>query len=517
MKSGINNTLNRVYASNWGAGLLAGLLLSLSFSPVNMALLAIPAFMLFIRISDRCESMRQVMYVTFPGFLLWNAITTYWLTYATLAGGLAAIVANAVIMTIPLAVIHLIRKRSGLSLVFGAIYVASAWVAYEYLHLRWDLAWPWLVVGNAFSNFPILVQYIEVTGALGISFWVVFSAALLQSKSGFSAKSLALVAILPVISMVTYISYTPQTDEYVEVVVAQPNYDSYLTAGGFRSTDEALESIIALTDSVVTPNTKAIFWPENAIRSPIYSTTMQHPTGRLLAESRQWAAPLISGGSWYRYYDANDIPRVHRTSVDGINFNVYNAAIGFYPDGSMQFYEKAKLVPIVERLPFVDFFGRFENPWIDWGDVSGYGKGREVVNFPVHTTLSPALVCYDSVFPDWVRRHVRDGAGFVTIITNDGWWGKTSGHIQHFDFARLRAIETRRAVVRSANNGISGMIDANGAVLSKTKYWVRDAKALNVPVYHRTTIYTRFGDWVGLLSVFMTAFMIAFSLTRKQS
>lgn len=555
----MTNFLNRIYASNWWTSILAGVLLGVSFSPFNIALLTIPGFMLLFRIADRCLSMREVMYFTFPGFLVWNIIGTYWLTWATPAGGVAAIVANAILMTIPFGIIHLIR-RAGLRLISAAFLSAMTWVAYEYLHLHWDLAWPWLMVANAFANFPILVQYITFTGPLGISFWVIFSAALLQlpryltdeptaeqalaeaekaesdssdstteapvnvSLKGsytifqrFNPIYLALIFAFPLFSTAQFFLYNEKPVDVIEVVVAQPNYDSYLPDAGYDDTSVALNELVALTASVVSDSTRAIFWPENAIMIPIFGTGTRYPVGQLLNYASNWSAPIISGATWYRYYEEDEIPVVHRVNAAGNPFNVYNAAIGFMPDGELKFYEKAKLVPIVERFPFIDLLGHWENRWFDWGSLSGYGRGTEMVNFPVAGTSSPALVCYDSVFPGWVRESVFQGAGFITVVTNDGWWGDTSGHIQHFDFARLRAIENRRAVVRSANNGISGLIDSRGTVLARTDYWVQTALALQVPVHEELTFYTRYGDWLGVLSIIFTVIAILWSPIRWKS
>jgi apolipoprotein N-acyltransferase len=111
------------------------------------------------------------------------------------------------------------------------------------------------------------------------------------------------------------------------------------------------------------------------------------------------------------------------------------------------------------------------------------------------------------VYPGWIRKFVQNGAGFITVITNDGWWGNTSGHEQHFSYARLRSIEFRRWVVRSANNGISGVIAPDGSVKKRTEYWASTAFRYQVPVLTNQTIYARFGDWlpIGLLIISLGA------------
>ena len=131
--------------------------------------------------------------------------------------------------------------------------------------------------------------------------------------------------------------------------------------------------------------------------------------------------------------------------------------------------------------------------------------------------ISPGLVCYDSVFPSWNRAFVRDGAQILTIITNDGWWGNSSGHLQHFAYARLRAIEFRRWVVRSANNGTSGIISPDGSVQHKTDYWTRTSFIADVPLRNDLSFYTRYGDWLSMLCFFLVLLSVGYGwVTRKR-
>ncbi len=508
---------------------IAGIFLGLSFSPFNLVFLSILGFALLIQLVDQGTSFRQVMYYTFPGLLMWNIISSYWLIFATVSGGLAAILANAIIMTIPLGFSHYIRKYVGNTFI-SALLSASAWVVYEFLHYRWDLAWPWLTAGNSFVNTPMLIQYISITGVLGLSFWIVTSGSLLfdwvrlfRSNAITSNASVLrqptsiaflMVFFIPqLISITMYFGTDIKPDSHVEVVVVQPNYDSYADDHGYDDIHQALVDIIALTDSVITPNTKFVFWPENALIPAVHGFTMRYPANILQESVNRWHTTLITGATWYRYYQEDEPAYFPRQSADGTRFNIFNAALSYSPDRQYRAYEKANLVPIVERLPFYAALRLI--PGVDWERNMGYGKGTEIVNFSSDDFEAPALICYDSVFPNWVRSSVLEGADFIGIITNDGWWGNTSGHIQHYDFARLRAIENRRSVVRSANNGISGMIHANGDIHSKTEYWTRTSLRLNVPVYSQITFYTRFGDWIGYLGMFFLTLFMGSVIARR--
>ncbi|MDZ7715562.1 MAG: apolipoprotein N-acyltransferase [Balneolaceae bacterium] len=205
---------------------------------------------------------------------------------------------------------------------------------------------------------------------------------------------------------------------------------------------------------------------------------------------------MLGGATYFEYYSEQEKPALPMWSGQDY-YLPYNSAIGFYPDSTMQIYRKYNLVPIVERVPFVHALKALDVlDLVDWQSAQGYGKGYEADQFKTNGTKTPGLVCYDSVFPSWVRAFVNNGAGFITVITNDGWWGDTSGHTQHFAYARLRALEFRRWVVRSANNGISGVIAPDGSVKVKTNYWERTGFRYEVPILTQQTFYAQYGDWL---------------------
>jgi apolipoprotein N-acyltransferase len=506
--------------------IVAGILLGLSFSPFNALILLFPAFAILLYLAQSTPSFKRAMYLTFPGVVTWNIVATYWLMFATIAGGIAAILANAVIMTVPLAIGgFFIRKRW--NPVFIAILVAASWVGYEFLHFRWDLAWPWLITGNALANYHYLIQYVSITGVLGVSFWVLSCATLMvilvkEHENGKFSTSVSLITTvwllaLPILSLWMYYSIDFESDTSIEVIVVQPNYDSYLPNAGYPDVDTPLREIIAITNSVVTPNTSFVFWPENALQPNVHGTSSRYPSDRLLVAAERWNTVIVTGATWYNYYYSQNPPPYSRYTASGEPYNIFNSALAYHPDGRVEPYEKANLVPIVERLPFYGVLSLI--PGINWQRWMGYGKGSQIVNFSNGEISSPAMICYDSVFPDWVRRHVLQGADFIAVITNDGWWGDTSGHTQHFDFAKIRAIETHRTVIRSANNGISGMILANGRAVERTEYWTQATLNLDVPIHTNLTFYARYGDWIGWLSliIVVSGFLVVLSQRRIKS
>lgn len=509
-----------LWNTKWALTLTVGVLLGLSYPPVPLPFLIFPAFFLIFRIIDLSASAREAAYWTYPGFVIWNLITTYWLMMATPAGGVAAILANAAVMTIPVMLQYLLQNHKWRSWLI-ALLQSAVWLSYEYLHHQWDLAWPWLTVGNAWANVPELIQYISFTGYWGISFWVLFASALAFQviKQDIPSTKIVLGVVLfafPLwsISISLFISPT-QADNHHEVVVVQPNFDSYQQYGGFSSPQPAHDHLLNLTDSVRTQQTKLVVWPENAIQADMtnrdsYSDIAIDTKMLLTKKAKQWNATLLTGATYYEYYANEEAPLLpYRNRRDA--YLPFNAALGFIPDQSVKVHRKHNLVPIVERVPFVHILDSVDIfNWVNWNQIQGYGKGHQDNQFSVNGTQTPTLICYDSVFPSWVRKYVVQGAGYLTIITNDGWWGNTSGHEQHFAYARLRAIEFDRWVVRSANNGISGIIAPDGTIKVETPYWEKTAFNYEVPVLNSRTFYTRFGDWLPFLMLVLTVSGIGF-------
>lgn len=506
-------SLDYLWNTKWMLTLTAGVLLGLSYPPFPLPFLIFPAFLCIFRIIDLSGSAREAAYWTYPGFLIWNLIATYWLMLATVAGGIAAIVANSAVMTLPVMLQYKFQRSNKISPWLTALLQSACWIGFEFLHHHWDLAWPWLTAANAWANVPPLIQYVSITGFWGASLWILFSTAsayqVIKKKNKSTILLLAGVIfafpILSFVMLITSSSANPASTH--EVVVVQPNFNSYERFGGFTSSFQATDHLLMLSDSLRTPDTDLVVWPENAIQSDISNLDRFGgefgSTKKLLSQKAvEWDLTLLTGSTYFEFYMPNKAPALPYRDSNNRPYLPFNAALNFLPDQSIQVYRKHNLVPIVERIPFVHFLDAIDIfEWVNWNHIQNYGKGMQANPFEVENTQTPALICYDSVYPSWIRKFVRKEAGYLTIITNDGWWGNTSGHDQHFAYARIRAIEFDRWIVRSANNGISGIIAPDGSVKVNTAYGETTAFRYDVPVLTSQTFYARYGDWlpVGLL------------------
>lgn len=477
----------------------------------------------------------QVFRYAYTTFVIWNFGVSYWLMMTAfgaesaaevltyLSSGLVANLVNPFLMTIP--VYCYARLRFTPYHRFAPSAFIFLWITFEWLHFNWDLSWSWLTLGHAFSLWPLAIQYMEFTGVLGVSFVVllvnvlVYQAVMAPSRGQKWSFGVAagVVFLLPFLLNIWILHperkvFSPSGT--VNVRVIQPNIDPYQKFQ--RSTRVQQIAIfdtlirkpgIDTIDLVVMPETclPDYYFPEELRRKPLleplWKTVYEHEFA------------LLTGFMELRYFDALDeVPASAYRRIDNGYFDVCNSSTLMQKEpGTPQTFQKAKLVPMVERMPFLDKLS-FLNKWnISLaGSLGGYGLPDSSRNFVTQNGIKiGSLVCYESEYGDYVREFVGKGAEVITIITNDGWWGNTSGHIQHAHFATLRAIETRRDIARSANTGISLFADNHGRIYQKTRWWTADVIDRKLNRYEATTFYVRHGDYLGRISLGISLICIA--------
>jgi apolipoprotein N-acyltransferase len=193
-------------------------------------------------------------------------------------------------------------------------------------------------------------------------------------------------------------------------------------------------------------------------------------------------------------------------------YDSYNTALLINSNG-ISIYHKSKLVPGVEQMPFPWLFKHIESLAIDLGGATGtLGKqdDRSVFASAGEAGKVAPAICYESIYGDFMQEYIRRGAGFIAVITNDGWWGDTPGYKQHLAFARLRAIESRRDVVRAANTGISAVINQRGDIIDSRPYWVPASIKAEVNLNSKLTLFSLTGDFIGQVSAWMSLFLIIY-------
>ena len=476
----------------------------------------------------------------YPAFFVFNLITTYWIAYCTLPGAAAAIIANALLQTLVFAAWHACRKQVQ-NRVLQAVMLISFMVAFEYLHLNWDLTWPWLTLGNVFANMPAMVQWYSITGTLGGTVWILIVNFLVycepltsweQKKRPRKTGSILTLACLlapMLISLIMYKIADRRIDKStpVEAVIVQQNTDPWVEEYSLSNTQE-IQRILDVAQPYINEKTNLVITPESAIAHTIDMEALRKHTftegdsrfeGFAILDSVTTVYPnlnFVLGLSTVSISDHKTSP-VAQECNPGQFMEFFNTA-GFYnKNGLVSHYHKSRLVPGVEKMPFPKVFAFLEDALIKLGGSnSSLGNDTEQRTFEFEVNGKPmrigAAICYESVYGELVGNFVKNGANLLCVITNDSWWDDSPGHRQHFEMSRLRAIETRRYVLRAANGGFSGVIDPTGRVLAKTEYNQRTAIKTTVYAQNNETFYVKHGDYLARISIIITIISILYSI-----
>lgn len=521
--------------------LSGGLLLWAGWPVSPLTLLLFVAWIPLLFVEKQVHNWKRFFGYAYLHFLVWNLLTTWWVWNASVEGAWGAFLVNSLVMTIPWILFKFTRRQFGDRLGYASLVLY--WLSFEFLHLNWELSWPWLNLGNAFAMHPEWVQWYEYTGASGGTLWLLlsnlFAFFLLQAYRGGSRGpayrrwliSFVLVLILPILLSKLLIPHEKTIASQAlaaadrNVVVVQPNIDPY-TEKFTGDIESQIQKLIVLSEQQIDRNTRLLLWPETAVPAqvredqikedfrfaPIWSFLKRHPQ-----------INLLTGLDSYQEYgtdkaNASSTARLHKPS--GIYYDMFNTAALMEPDSTVQYYHKGKLVPGVESLPS---FLNFMSQWFeDFGGTSGtLGRDSErkvFVPWDEYYKSAP-IICYESIYGDYITEFVRNGANILTVITNDGWWDNTPGYRQHMNYARLRAIETRKWVARSANTGISCFIDPLGNVLKPQPWDKAAAIKMNIPVDQRQTFFVKYGDILSRTATFaglaMLALLVGFAIRNK--
>ncbi len=444
----------------------------------------------------------------------------------------------------------------------GVLSLLIFWVSFEYLHMDWDLSWSWLNLGNVFATLPLWIQWYEYTGTLGGTAWIILTNISLFSlysvyqtplqtvdvRSTFGnddkekiktylknmeqfhvAKKRFITGLItffllltpPLISLVILNIYKHPVDP-VEVVIVQPGRDPYKDAENLMQARQWTDSIILLANDKLTADTRFVISPEGSIPSAFWLNEPEAHYGfsALEKHAREYdSLAWVAGVMMYRRYGEMDIPSAtaRKFSNADMYYDVYNAAVFLDSQGNTDRYFKSKLVPGIEQMPFKRFLGPVGRLVEYFGGTAGSmgtQKEREVFKHPDGTRVAP-VICYESIYGAYLNDYVKNGAELIFIITNDGWWRDTPGYKQHFQYSRLRAIETRRFIARAALTGISGFIDSRGNIISKTDWWTIDSQRQIIHKNNKATFYVKHGDYLGRLSLFLLILLLLYMITQN--
>lgn len=519
--------------------LLSGVLLALSWPTYGFPGLLFFAFvpLLYIersvRLSESKHRAWKIFGLSYAAFFLWNIISTYWLYFATPFGMWFAVLVNTLLMSLVILTYHFVAKRAS----FGpaTAFLVFFWICFEKLHLVWEFSWPWLNLGNGFSTYTSWVQWYEYTGTFGGTLWVlvvnisIFKTFLLYQKYRDKAilyrgalKNAVFVFVPISISLLILHNYHPK-GEQIEVVILQPNIDPYTEK--YNTSDKRVGVLLNdLAKKSIDPNTDLVLAPETVYADGTRRRHFNNSVAKFYTQEMLLGNPGLSflgGISMVEFItDKKKVKAEANLLKPGLWYNDYNSALFMNNEtDSVAFYHKSKLVVGVENFPYQEILKPIlGDVMIDLGgtvSMKTTQSNREVFTLSNGQKVAP-IICYESVYGAYVTGYVKNGAQLLAIITNDAWWGDTQGHKQHLSYACLRAIETRRAVARSANTGISAFINQKGEITAHLGYTKQGSLKGNVMLNKEKTFYVKHGDYIARISLFLALFIFLFSFARKR-
>jgi apolipoprotein N-acyltransferase len=556
----------------YAPSLLSGLLLGLSYPSypyVHLEFLAWVWMVPLLLSLKQVQSLPRFLCRVYLSTLVTCVVGMHWLTASTVKGSLILFFLGALVFSIPFVGFFFMRRVFGWRAALCSAPVL--WTAWEWLYQQSEGSIGWLSMGVTQSNLYWLVQYIDITGVWGITFWLVLLNVLIvmaveewlteRSRNDESRRAtrlltrrLAIVSGLMIVVPLAYGAYIftkaelgPQSESRGEsrreskelsVLLVQPNVNPWekLAENSHRA---VLRKTIALTNSALAgaePKPDLIVWPETAV--PYVLADDKDAREFLFRAVTRWQTPLLTG-----LLDAKDEGDQKEHAADQAARVVFNSAVLLSPGvpsvvaagkrlnvESSSVYHKRVLMPFVERVPFVDRFPWLQRLAINIGAGDGVEPGREATIFSLRTRGGAEVkvataICYESLYPAKVAELVRNGAQLLTLITNEGWFSQTHGEYQIAAFSRLRSIETRRATARAANTGVTWLVDRYGRVREQAPWWSEQALAGRVALSDELSVYVRYPDYfpracawlslIFLLAVVMEEMHLAFRHFRR--
>jgi len=521
---------------NISLAILSGIMIGISFPPIPLPILIFFSFVPFFFLLEIKNTLGDINRISYLTFFVFNLITLYWVGSWTkeadpflMISGVLLLFLNPAFYLIPTSIYFLSTKiiSKEKSLLLFPIF----WVFFEYIYSVTDLRFPWLTLGNTLPYFNQFIQIADVIGAYGLSLLILYinifiylSIKELKSTKKINYKY-ALIAtllfIIPIIYGSVKIANQKPFVNKVTVGLIQPNLNPWDKWSG-GNLDQQIDLYLDLSEKAYKQGARLIIWPESALSVYLLSGNYSEQVQKIQKFVYMNNIFLMTGMPDVNFYfDLNNAPNDAKKLKSGdAAYTSYNSILLFSPITlEVQKYQKNLLVPFGEHVPFVEQFPFLGN-LIRWQvGISSWNVGKEQNVFDLSAIKVGGIICIESIYPDYVAKFVQKGADFIAVVTNDSWYGYSSGPFQHKEISVLRAIENRRSVVRAANGGISCVIDPFGRTLKKTNLFEKTILVASVPIYSEKTFYTKYPllipYFVVLVTLIVLISVLIFSLKIK--
>ncbi len=514
--------------------LSSAILLGISFPPFQFGVIACVAFVPFLILADSIESYGRFFRYAYFTFFVFSMLALYWVGGFThgkdpylMIAGVALYLWEPLVLSIPAMVYFFVRKS--LKSKYSVLAFPFIWITMEGLYALGELAFPWLTLGNTQTYNLEKIQFADITGVYGISFWVLVlnvltyflvkdvQSGILPKNRYYLAAVILMVYLLPNFYRVDEHSFQNHEGKKINVGIVQPNVDpwnKWENANTFLGRWMQSKHYLDLIGKHINKDIDLVVLPESAILLNLPAHYEQMQEFKTVIDSLN--VSVISGYVRVQYYEPENAPPTS-SAIKGSNirYDSFNSIMFVEPNSKdVQSYSKMRLVPFAERIPYANKVPFLIEP-LRWGvGISNWGLANDSTIFESKNFGSKfiSMVCYESIFPEFISHFVNNGAEFLVFITNDSWWGNTSGARQHNQYAVLRAIENRRWVVRCANGGISSFVDPMGGMFDQTQMYTEAYISHQIEPLKNKTFYSIHGDWIARICASITIFILLISI-----
>lgn len=461
---------------------ISGALLSLSFPGINISLFAYFSFVpLFFALRGAVK--KEAFFISFICGLVFFGITIFWMRFVSIPGLLSLVM----ILSVFFGLFGQYSLRI-ISLPLASVFLLPAfWVVLEFIRSNILTGFGWVLLGHSqYLNIPV-IQISDLTGAYGVSFFVMMVNVIIFKALGENAKKIIPAYFMVFFSIFAVLGYgyfrlnnSDTVDKTLSISLIQGNIPQPMKWDpDFRK--GILDKYVSITERAAKENPDLIIWPETSLPGFMEEEGLAE---RVSALSKDLGTDILVGAPSYR-------------DLDGAT--LYNSAFLISGDGYIgDSYDKIHLVPFGEYIPFGKYTN-FVRRFID-KPIGDFAKGDDYTIFEIKGGLRfGVLICFEDIFSDLTRRFTSKGADFMVNITNDAWFMKTAAPYQHAQSAVFRAVENRIPFVRAANTGLSCFIDKYGRIfdtvnLNGQEIFVSGHKTNRISISKSRSFYREFGN-----------------------
>jgi len=517
-------------------GLISGIFLGLSFPPIPLPYLVFVGLIPYLIVLEKRSTLAEINRFTYFTIFFFNLITLYWVGSWTpdadpflMIAGSVLMFFNPIVFLIPSTIYYLVKKYINKQL---ALYLLPwFWLFYEYIYSVTDFKFPWISLSNSLPYFTGYIQIADIIGSYGLTILIVYAnifGYLIYKQFNRSRKinivftiMFCLMIVIPIVYGIIRVDSLKDSERSITVGLIQPNINPN-KKWEMGNLDKQIDLYLSMSDKAINEGAELIVWPETAL--PVYLISNRHKkeTKKIQNFVDSFSTPLLTGMPHANFFlDSATAPIDAKPLKNSKgSYTSYNSILFFSPIKNVEQYGKIKLVPFGEKVPLVDLFPIL-GKWIKWNvGISSWNTGTDTLVFNMQKSNNEevnigGVVCIESIYPDFIASFVNKGAEFIAVVTNDSWYGNSSGPYQHKEISVLRAVENRRSVIRAANGGISCIIHPNGKTIEKTDMFTKTVLVGIVPLSDQKTFFATNPLLFPVISILITIFIILISIINK--